>query len=273
MPEVRIPAGTIYFREKGSGEPLVLLMGTGADHSSWARQVPDLGRRFRVITPDNRGSGKSVPPPQPDATTGSIARETLDFLNAIGVGRFHVAGYSLGAAIAMEVALLEPERVISSSFHAGWAGPNPDTDDALARSLEVASTRGAAAFLEAACRRNFSPAFQRSAAFEPFLENVLSSTSQPTKEGIVAQTRAGLSHDVRGRLPTLAVPSLVTTGEHDPVAPPRVAQEVARLIPNSRLHIFRGDRAWHAIPLEMASEFNRLLLEFHGELAGSDPIA
>jgi hypothetical protein len=55
----------------------------------------------------------------------------------------------------------------------------------------------------------------------------------------------------------------VTTGEHDPVAPPSVAEDLAARIPGARLHVFRGPRAWHAIPLEMAAELNDLLIAFH----------
>jgi pimeloyl-ACP methyl ester carboxylesterase len=260
--QIQLPTGTISYREKGDGEPLVMLMGTGADHTSWARQIPVLARSFRVIAPDNRGSGRSTPPPAPGATTQSFAREHLSFLDALGVGRFHVAGYSFGAAIATEVALLAPERVLAASFHAGWAGPNPATTAALERSLEAAG-RGAAAFLEAACRRNMSPAFQTSTAFPSFLRNVLESAAPPSQEGILAQTRAGLAHDVRARLPGLRVRALVTTGEHDPVAPPAVAEELASLIPGARLHVFRGPRAWHSIPLEMSEEFNTVVAAFH----------
>jgi pimeloyl-ACP methyl ester carboxylesterase len=260
---VRLPFGTVSFREQGSGDALVLLMGTGADHTSWARQIPFLSKSFRVIAPDNRGSGRSVPPPEPGATTEAFAREHLSLLDALGVGSFHVAGYSFGAAIAIELALLAQKRVLSASFHAGWAGPNPATTAALERSLEAAS-RSAAEFLEAACRRNMSPEFQAGPAFPAFLRNVLSSATAPSQEGILAQTRAGLAHDARSRLPHLRVRALVTTGEHDPVAPPEVARDLAALIPGARLHVFHGPRAWHAIPLEMADELNSLLADFHG---------
>jgi pimeloyl-ACP methyl ester carboxylesterase len=260
---LRLPFGSISFREKGLGDPLVLLMGTGADHTSWARQFHVLGSRFRVIAPDNRGSGRSEPPPEDGATTKSFAREHLSFLDALGVERFHVAGYSLGAAIAMELALLAPTRILAASFHAGWAGPNPATTAALEASLAAAG-RSAAEFLEAACRRNLSAAFRESPAFAGFLRNVLGSATPPSQQGILVQTRAGLAHDVRARLPGLGVRALVTTGEHDPVAPLPVAEELAALIPGARLHVFRGLRAWHSIPVEMAEEFNALIAEFHG---------
>jgi pimeloyl-ACP methyl ester carboxylesterase len=262
VPAIELPFGHIFFREKGSGVPLVLLMGTGADHTSWARQFTPLSAAFRLIAPDNRGSGRSGPPPT-DATTARFSADCLLFLDALGIREFHVSGYSFGAAIAMEVALAAPDRVLRASFHAGWAGPNPATTAALDLSLEAAR-RGVDVFLDAACRRNMSPEFQKSPAFETFLDNVKRSAARPTRDGIISQTTAGLRHDVRARLGGLAIPTLVTTGEHDPVAPPRVAEELASLIPRARLEIFLGPRAWHSIPLEMPDAFNRLMLEFHG---------
>ncbi|HYC79373.1 MAG TPA: alpha/beta fold hydrolase, partial [Planctomycetota bacterium] len=193
MPVVDLPHGAVFYREKGAGDPLVMLMGTGADHTSWARQTPALARRFRVITPDNRGSGRSLPPPPPAWRMADFAAETLAFLDALGVDAFHLLGYSFGAALAMEVALAAGDRVRSASFHAGWAGPNPVTSAALRRSLERLEESGVEGFLDAACRRNFSPAFreERPAEFEAFLRNVKGSVTRPTAEGVRAQALAG----------------------------------------------------------------------------------
>lgn len=266
MPTVELPSGVVFYREKGDGPALVLLMGTGADHTSWARQLTALSARFRVLTPDNRGSGRSLPPPPPEWRVADFAAETLRFLDHVGVDRFHVAGFSFGAAIAMETALAGRDRVISASFHAGWAGPNPTTSAALARSLALIENEGVPAFLEAACRRNFSRAFQDEdpAVFASFLKNVIQSATRPTVAGVRAQAVAGALHDVRARLPLLRIPVLVTTGEHDPLAGPPIAEEIATLVPGAKLFIFRGPRAFHALPLEMASEFNAALIDFHG---------
>jgi 3-oxoadipate enol-lactonase len=265
MPTVELPTGTVFYREKGEGPALLLLMGTGADHTSWARQLPVLSERFRTIAVDNRGAGRSALPPA-GWGVADFARDTLDFLDALGVERFHVAGYSFGAAIAMELALAAGSRVVAASFHSGWAGPRPETTAALERSLRAVQEGGAEAFLEAACRRNFSPAFREgdAAAFEAFLKNVVRSVTRPTVAGILAQASAGVRHDVRDRLPALRVPVLATTGEHDPLAGPPAAEEIAALVPGGRVRIFRGPRAYHAIPLEMPAEFNAALTEFHG---------
>ncbi len=266
MPTLDLPFGTIFYREKGSGPALVMLMGTGADHTSWARQLPALSAAFRVVTPDNRGSGRSIPPPPRTFETSDFAREAIQFLDGIGIRSFHLSGFSFGSAVALAVALAAPSRILALSVHAGWAGPNPITTPALERSVERIETEGVQSFLQAACERNFSPTFRQAdpAVWESFLKNVTNSVTRPSAEGVIAQANAGLRHDVRARLGELTMPVLVTTGEHDPVAPPAVAEELAARIPSAALHVFRGPRAWHAIPLEMAEEFNGVMLDFHG---------
>lgn len=270
MPTYAFDFGTLFWREKGQGEALLMIMGTGADHTSWARQIPVLSERFRLVTPDNRGSGRSGPAPEAStATTAGFAREALALLEHLGIDRFHVCGFSFGAAVAMEVALAAGDRVLAASFHAGWAGPHAGTDASFNGALERLREGGVARFLEGACRKNFSPAFREEnpAAFEAFLKNVMTSVTRPTEAGVVAQAEAGRRHDVRNRLGGLRIPVLVTVGEHDRTIPPEAAEEVARLVPGAIFHTFRGPRAWHAIPLEMPDAFNALVGDFHARRA------
>ncbi len=270
MPSIDFAFGTLFYREKGDGEPFVMIMGTGADHTSWARQIPALSARFRLITPDNRGSGRSGPAPAAfEATTASFAREALALIDSLGIASFHVCGFSFGAAVAMELALLASSRILAASFHAGWAGPHARTQASFDHALARLHEGGVAKFLEGACRKNFSPAFQQEnpAAFESFLKNVMTSVTRPTVDGVIAQASAGKRHDVRSRLPSIRFPTLVTVGEHDATIPPEAAAEVASLIPGSIFHTFHGPRAYHAIPLEMPDAFNALVGDFHARRA------
>lgn len=270
MPSIEFEFGTLFYREKGQGEPLLMIMGTGADHTSWARQIPVLSERFRLITPDNRGSGRSTPAPRPElATTETFARELLALIDRLGVESFHVCGFSFGAAVAMELALLVQNRILAASFHAGWAGPHARTAESFDQALQRLAEGGVATFLEGACRKNFSPSFQNEnpAAFEAFLKNVMTSVTRPTAAGVIAQATAGQKHDVRPRLGSIRCPVLVTIGEHDTTIPVAAAAEVASLIPGSIFHTFHGPRAYHAIPLEMPDAFNALVGDFHSRRA------
>jgi pimeloyl-ACP methyl ester carboxylesterase len=256
----------LHYREAGRGPALVLLMGTGADHTSWARQFGPLSTRFRVVAPDNRGAGKSALATPATETVADFAADVLVLLDALKIDGFHVAGYSFGAAIATALTEIAGARALSASFHSGWAGPNPTTTASLRRSLEAVEKGGVEGFLRAACTRNFSPTFRESdpAKWEAFLANVLRSAGRPTLEGLLLQIRAALAFDGRSALAAYRGPALVTTGERDPLAPPDVAREIAALLPRGALRIFEGPRAYHAIPLEMADAFNAELVAFHG---------
>jgi pimeloyl-ACP methyl ester carboxylesterase len=105
-------AGTtsLHYLIRGSGEPVVLIHGMGSSGADWAFQVPALEPRFRVIVPDLPGSGYSAPPGDGYSIRGFAASlwQLLDHLN---VGRANLVGFSLGGAVALEMALQRPAAV------------------------------------------------------------------------------------------------------------------------------------------------------------------
>lgn len=87
----------------------MLVHGLGSGGADWAFQVEPLAQRFHVLVADLPGSGRSPPPPRhgiPD-----YAESLLTRLAAEGIGRCGVLGFSLGGAVALEMALSAPERV------------------------------------------------------------------------------------------------------------------------------------------------------------------
>ncbi|MBW2122549.1 MAG: alpha/beta fold hydrolase, partial [Deltaproteobacteria bacterium] len=104
MPHVTVRTGIkIYYKRVGKGPPLLLIMGTGLDHSCWDPQIEAYQERFECICFDNRGTGKTEAPDGP-LTTRLMAEDTLALADALGVERAHVSGLSLGSCIAQELA-------------------------------------------------------------------------------------------------------------------------------------------------------------------------
>jgi len=92
----------MYYLEAGAGEPLVLIMGFGGDHTAWAFQIGALSAKYReVIAFDNRSVGRTDAPDHP-YTTGMMARDALGLMDALGIDRAHVIGVSMGGMIAQE---------------------------------------------------------------------------------------------------------------------------------------------------------------------------
>src|SRR5262252_10276559 len=102
----------IYWDEQGEGEPVLLIMGLGYPSDMWYRTRPLLSARYRTITLDNRGVGRSGMPPGP-YPIALMASDAAAVLDASGHESAHVYGVSMGGMIAQEFALQYPERVRS----------------------------------------------------------------------------------------------------------------------------------------------------------------
>jgi pimeloyl-ACP methyl ester carboxylesterase len=106
---VRTGDGWLTGTDSGSGDPVVLLHGLASTHRWWdlvAAKLPGL----RVIRFDHRGHGRSGAPPD-GYDLEHLAADTLAVLDALDAGRVVLAGHSLGAGVALRVAVARPERV------------------------------------------------------------------------------------------------------------------------------------------------------------------
>ena len=119
MPKVNANGITINYERQGSGEPLVLIPYLAADNACYAFQVGDYAKHFTCFSLDLRGTGASD---KPDGaySTELFADDVAAFMQVVGITRAHVAGLSLGAAIAMWLGVKHPEKVRSLSLHGGW---------------------------------------------------------------------------------------------------------------------------------------------------------
>jgi 3-oxoadipate enol-lactonase len=102
---------SLHYLERGRGEPLMLVHGLGCSGADWAFQVAALEKRFRVIIPDLPGSGHSPPPARGEYTIGGFAAALWSLLDHLQVSRTNIIGFSLGGAVALEMAARRPESV------------------------------------------------------------------------------------------------------------------------------------------------------------------
>ena len=102
----------LYWESTGEGQPVLLVMGLGLSGGAWWRTVDALSRRFRVITFDNRGVGRSRGL-TPAYTTEALADDAVAVLDALEITRANVYGLSLGGMVAQQIALRHPRRVRS----------------------------------------------------------------------------------------------------------------------------------------------------------------
>jgi pimeloyl-ACP methyl ester carboxylesterase len=110
MPFFRDEGLSIHYLERGRGEPLLLIHGLGCSGADWAFQVAVLERRFRVIIPDLPGSGHSLPP-RSEYTIAGFAGALWKLMDHLGIAKANIVGFSLGGAVAIEMATLRPACV------------------------------------------------------------------------------------------------------------------------------------------------------------------
>jgi pimeloyl-ACP methyl ester carboxylesterase len=110
MPFVRVEGRRFHYLVRGAGAPTVLIHGLGSSGADWAFQVPALEADFRLIVPDLPGCGLSAPPPHAYAVA-HWATSVWKLLDELGVGAPNLVGFSMGGAVALEMALQRPEAV------------------------------------------------------------------------------------------------------------------------------------------------------------------
>jgi pimeloyl-ACP methyl ester carboxylesterase len=131
MPEPTI-SPALY--RAGEGEPLVLVHGFTATWRCWLPVLAELVPRFEVIAPTLHGHDGGAPMPPHDQPF-SIARAAdllEEHLDALGVGSAHLAGNSMGGALALELAKRGRARSVVGISPAGGLRPG---DDAAARQI------------------------------------------------------------------------------------------------------------------------------------------
>lgn len=251
----------MYYVEAGQGDPLVLIMGLGADHLAWGFQFPVFAERYRVIAFDNRGAGQTDAPDHP-YTTRMMADDTVGLMDALGIERAHVLGASMGGMIAQEIALNHPDRVRSLQLHCTLGRP----DGYLKAQLEVGRLQRRALSCEAALRAGylwlFAPATydERPELVETILQNALANPYPISLRGFERQCDAVETHDALDRVHAIRCPTLITVADHDILVPPRFPRALAERMPGARFRLIEG--AGHGYFWERPDLFNEMCLEF-----------
>ena len=262
MPQVQVDGLSINYEVQGEGDPLLLIPYLSADHACYAFQLPAYIEHFSCIAIDLPGTGESDKPPGPYSTEG-YADQVAAFLGAIGIERAHVAGVSLGAAVATHLAARSPDRVRSLSLHSCW-----DVSDAYLKTvLELWHTLAPAlptvadVVIQAIFPWCFTPEMyvDRPEFVDTLADFVRGRPAQPL-DAFLAQTEAAMAHDASAVLGKIGVPTLITVGARDLVCSPRFAERINHRIDRSELVVF--EHLSHGALHEDPETFNRATLDF-----------
>jgi poly(3-hydroxyoctanoate) depolymerase len=244
---------------RGTGQPLLLLMGIGANLEMWAPFESALDG-FQTITVDAPGTGGSSGYRWPRRMPG-LARTMADLVDALGYERVDVLGVSFGGVLAQQLARTAPDRVRRLVLAA--TGPG------------LGGVPGSPAVLwrMATPRRYVQPDYFRRIAGQLYgggarqdpdalLHGSLARfTHPPSVAGYAAQLFAITGWTSIPWLRTLRQPTLVVSGDDDPIVPLVNGRILACLLPDARLHVVPGGGHLFLLerPVETAAVVERFL--------------
>lgn len=272
--EVNLHGHKVSYRIAGSGPAIMLVHGIAGTGETWTDTMERLADHFTLIAPDLPGHGVSDKPVG-DYSLGSLASMLRDLMVTIGIENATMVGHSLGGGVVMQFVYQFPQRcdrlvLVSSGglgsdvnlllraaclpgadlFLAATAGPLAKTGSIVGGALgrlgwrpgpdleEV--TRGFASLADTETRK----------AFLHTLKSVVGIEGQRVN----ATDRLYLASEI---------PSLLISGENDPIIPADHAADAHKLLPGSELVIF--PKAGHMPYVDQPAAFARVLREFMGK--------
>jgi len=252
MAMIRAGALEIGYDRHGSGPPLVMLHGaTSTGREDFAAQVPGFSRAFELYLPDARGHGST----RWDASAGfshdDLVDDLLAFIDALGLGTFHVLGFSMGAMTALQFASRYPNRLRTLVAVGITTQREPRTSVA---------------------RRLMDP--ERIDRHDPAWAAHLGRRHDPVQgEGGWRRLLPAIAADV-GRQPLMSprdlrrieLPALIVVGDRDPFVPVDHAWGLMRQLPDARLFVVPG--SGHEVMVQRAALFNEAVAGFYRSTEG-----
>jgi 3-oxoadipate enol-lactonase len=255
-------ADWLSWHDSGRGPALVLLNGWSASGLAWPRSfITALESTFRVVRPDNRGSGWSREAPTP-FTMKELADDVDAILDVLDIDSALVVGLSMGGMIAQELAIQHPDRVQSLVLVAtrppapAYAVNLRDAQRLLRKPVKGQTVPEHIAQMWAdSCAPGFADA--NPAAIAELTEQIL---RRPTpRSALLAQTRAVTGWHSAERLRSITAPTIVVHGDLDPLTPVRNGVRLSQLIPGARYEEQTG--VGHLVPLEAPEPLIELIRE------------
>ncbi|MCK4481339.1 MAG: alpha/beta hydrolase [Candidatus Lokiarchaeota archaeon] len=263
----------ISYDLKGKGFPLILIHGFGSKKEIWKPQIIDFSKKYKTITFDLRGTGKTDRPNYP-YTMEMFADDIKGLMDYLKIESVHLIGRSLGGMIAQNFVLKYPQNVKKLVLIATNAiFDNESVVDLIInnriKDIELLKKDPVKAFWNKSLfvyhqkfrrelKQNPKKKFFNVFSLEDLIEE---STINPSRaQDIINQGNAMKGHNTLNRLSEIKNETLLLAASHDRLIPKSLMVEINKRIPNSILKII--DKAGHFMTVSRATEVNNIILDF-----------
>jgi len=256
MPTAHLNGLRCHYLDSGSSRPpLVLLHGLGSSARDWEFQYHVYGKHFRVIAPDLRGFGASQR--RGPYRIEQFAQDMWSLLSQLGIDTFTLVGYSMGGAVALEMATTQPWRIprlVISNSVPSFRPTLPGHWYMLGYRYLIMGLLGPRIL----ARRSTEHMFPKPEHAE--LRRINAQRAARNSRWAYLGSLWGLTKwSVVDRLAALTMPTLVLGADHDYFSREEIVK-FAHALPLGRLHIFHDSH--HGLPQEHAAAFNSVSLKF-----------
>ncbi|MDZ8262906.1 alpha/beta hydrolase [Nostoc sp. ChiQUE01b] len=252
MTEATVGNLSIHYEIKGSGHPLLMIMGLSFSLMDWGDEFPDeLAKHYQVILFDNRDAGQTTSRSVENYTIADLADDAAGLLEELGIKQAHVFGVSMGGMVAQQFALRHAAKLNKLVLGCTMAG------SACSIPANLTSLVGGSLldFL-------FTPSYLADPDNKKKAQEFLAKTSlfHSKEDGFVRQMQAIASHDTCNALQDIKAPTLVITGDSDVAMPPGNSDVLAQKISGAQLATIKG--AAHGFVYSHAVETADALIKF-----------
>ncbi|KQV23633.1 hypothetical protein ASC97_26900 [Rhizobium sp. Root1203] len=251
----------VFYEVTGSGDPMILIMGLGADQSVWEMHRAAYAEHFQCFAIDNRGIGRTSKPGG-RYTTADMAEDVRAVMDHARVGRAHVAGISMGGAIAQQLCLSAPDRVRSLILVSTWARLPLFHRNVFEHFKSVRAHTSPGDFMRCLQLWIWGPEYVEThqAELEQARHDADAKLAPQPQSAFEAQCDACIGHDTFDRLGEIKVPTLITAGREDIFTPFALSKILHQAIAGSELLEFPN--CAHAHHWEDLETFNGETLRF-----------
>ena len=258
--ELTLNGARISYERAGAGFPVIFLHAGLTDSRMWSAQADELARDFDVIRPDTRGFGRSEMPPG----RWSAESDLLALIDALELKPAHLVGCSMGGSIAIDFALLHPERIsklvlVGASFSGHQ--PHPEDVKLIARVAAARAAKDYEALNDAMLELFLDGRHRRPGhVAKPVRELVHEMNERAVRVDFDRSPADELDPPAAERLGEISAPTLVIVGDVDVRTVIEGSDFLTSHIPHARKVVI--DDAAHLPNMEHPAEFNRIVKEF-----------
>lgn len=252
---IKVGGLDVLYYTGGKGEPLVVVHGGGGDARTWIKNIEVLADKYAIYAPDLPGYGGSEPM-DGRYYIPELSEFIARFAENVGLEKFYLVGHSLGGGIALNFALMFPEKirklVLISSLCLGreiafWIRLSsiPAIINTMSKVFMGVMKGIKWVFLQ------LNPA-----------KLIMEMTPAAMMVGASISTFREQTLVLEHRLPEVQMPTLLIWGSRDPVVPVMQAYRAAKVIPNCSIRVFK--KRGHNVHRDELMEFSSILAHFLG---------